>query len=147
MIRVRDGGGVSALSNIRARDASGLGDVAQVYARDAGGLHPLFSTLSVSASPDFIYGFGSSSSPIEITGNSCTATVAGGSPPFTYLWVAADPSWGPTFPSNAITQFRSPALGPGEASSTTFTCEVTDAGGNTATSNIVQADAQNNGFL
>lgn len=146
MIQVRDSGGLKALAAIKARDAVGLADIAQVYARDADGLHPLFTTFSATAAPTSNYGYGTSSSPIVVTTNICTVTVTGGTAPYTYSWTPVDGTWAAVFPTSPSTAFRSPSLDASQGSDTTFTCEVTDADGNTATTNPVSAEAVNTGF-
>lgn len=146
MISLRDSGGLSAIARIRVRDASGLHDIGQVYLRDSTGLHPLFSTFSAAAAPTANYGYGTSATPIIVTTNFCTVSVTGGTPPFTYLWTPVDGSWAAVYPTSYTTPFRSPSLDASQGSDTTFTCLVTDANGNTTTTNSVTAEAVNTGF-
>ncbi len=144
MISVRDAGGLANIGAIKVRDAGGLAPIAQLYIRDAGGLHPCFSTFSASASPTYNYGSGYSFGPIQVTTGACVVSTTGGGAPFTYNWIAADSGWEAVAPTSAATSFRSPALAPGDDSSTDFTCEVTDAFGNTVITNAVTAVARNN---
>jgi hypothetical protein len=146
MISVRDTGGSSTIGAARIRDGGGLSDLAQFSIRDADGLHSLLTTFSATAAPTSNYGYGTSSSPIVVTTNICTVTVTGGTAPYTYSWTPVDGTWAAVFPTSPSTAFRSPSLDASQGSDTTFTCEVTDADGNTATTNPVSAEAVNTGF-
>lgn len=144
-IRVRDSGGVATIASAKVRDGSNvLQSLAQIYIRDEDGLHPLLAGLSASVSPNTASGFGYSSSSIPVITSSSTCFATGGSGPYTYLWEPDDVAWAAVSPTAATTVFRSPALAPGEVSSTTFICTVTDAASNTAESPVVSTFAENN---
>lgn len=145
-VRVRDAGELATISAIKVRTPDGLEALAQLSIRDADGLHPLLTAMQVTAAPATTYGYGSSAVAIQITTNACTATVVGGSAPFTYAWEAADTGWAAVSPSAPTTLFRSPPVNAGADAFTIFTCTVTDAGGNVVVSNNVEASVANTGY-
>lgn len=105
-----------------------------------------FSSLSATASPTEVAGYGASSLPISVSTNQSTCVPSNGVGPFTYAWEAVDASgWGIVSASAARTAFASPNINAAEAAEGTFRCKVTDASGAEAFSNIVSAEASNLG--
>jgi hypothetical protein len=132
-IVMRDGGAVArTIALAKGRDENG-------------DLQTLIGTgFSAVASPDASIGYGwSESSVVVVTSTTCTVTVMGGVPPYTYSWVPDDVTWEATFPTSASTNFRSPALSPGDDVLTDFICTVTDSTAATTDANAVVARARN----
>lgn len=104
------------------------------------------SSLSVSASPNFV----SVPSGNLVTSNT-TATVTGGTAPYTYLWArtGGDLNQSVSIPNNTATAnfFDGRSGTSGEVDSTAnFACTVTDATGASATSNTVVSHVHTFGF-
>jgi hypothetical protein len=135
-------------ATISFRDAGNvLRTLAGLSFRDAGNVLRTTTSglISASALPTTVYGYGSSGGSIYITTDTTTATVTGGTPPYTHSWIPADLSWSAINPGSASTPFRSPVLGTGENSGTTFTDTITDLHGRTTTV-TVDAYAENLGY-
>jgi hypothetical protein len=148
MSDVRTASGRAELGGISARNAANaLVAIATGVVRDASGaLKTFFSALSASAAPLAVEGFVTSSSAQAGTTPSTTASAAGGTAPFAYLWEAvAAPGWTITHPAIATTAFTSPAAEPYTAQTGTFRCKITDASGAVAYTSEVSASIFNLG--
>lgn len=97
--------------------------------------------MSVVAAPSFVEALGSGS----ISTNSTTATVTGGTPPYTYAWSynGGDPTVTIDSPALATTSFSGSVIG-GDLLISYFVCDVTDSGALGARSNQVVAQIQGN---
>lgn len=142
-IRMRDSGGtLRTLARIRMRDEGGvLRTIQRIRIRDVSNiLRTVWQSMTAAASPGVISATGSTST---ITTTSAAVAVTGGTSPFTYLWSPAaynTDSVGITSPTAAITTFRRGACNSGDTYLGDFTCEVTDALGVVATTNVVSVD-------
>lgn len=135
------------------RDGSNaLVEVGQESIRDASGLSIYFapgSGMTVEVPPD-AYGAAANSGGVSVTTNAVTATVTGGTAPFTYLWSkvgGADPAWTIISPTSQTTAFRRYPVAPGDEETATFICTVTDASGTSEDSAAVAATVTNFGGL
>lgn len=107
------------------------------------------AALTVSASPTYVQGAVATGSFATITTASTTASVDGGSPPYTYAWSVFDAgggSWTPTAPSLATTAFQAVAVDSHEQFTGTMRCTVTDSRGATGTVDVT-AFVRNYGAL
>lgn len=152
MIVVRDAIGPSEIGAVVIREATGSSDIGEVLVRDAVGLQLIYSPasgMSADVPPD-AYGASASGSFVSISTNMVTVTVTGGTPGYSYSWAqidGPDVAWRSTSPTSATTSFRRTSVGPGDSWSATFVCTVTDANGQTATSNPVTATVTNLGNI
>lgn len=150
MIEVRNASGVAErLKAIEVRDGAGTAvPVKIVQIRDAtGAAKTVWQTMSLSVSPSLITGYASSTSSIDVTTGVATATIEGGTAPFSYAWTRTDAgadSWSIIIASAASTAFRANAVAAGADTTAEFTCTVTDANGLTATAST-DASAMNFG--
>lgn len=88
--------------------------------------------ISLAASPASSNASLSSPSIVVITSVPVTATVTGGTGPYSYLWAqTGGPAASVDSPFNATSRFAM-ALGPGSTEQGIFTCTVTDSNGLTA---------------
>lgn len=134
------------LAAFRWRDANNvLQTAAQVYMRDASGRKPLLISMSATATPSAVYGYGSSATPIRITTSSCSVAVVGGTAPYSYFWETVEADWVALSPTSAATIFRSPTIPASDFATAVFTCTVTDASGMAVVSNGVAASVSNTG--
>lgn len=109
--------------------ASGALGFSDFYGRSGG--------FSVSANSP-VSGFGSGST---INTSPSTASVVGGTPPYTYAWTfEGGDALTALSPSSASTAFQSTTAQIGEPQSATFNCSVTDSLGAIGTSNSVLAN-------
>lgn len=113
--------------------------------RDAAGVAKTFwQSMSASAAPVEVSGYGNTASPVDITVGPVTVTVVGGVAPFTYAW-STDPDWTVDAPTAATTTLTADDVGAGSSASAYFTCTVTDDTGAEAETNQVLATAVNLG--
>lgn len=137
------------VSSIQVRDSGNvLRTVSGGFLRDPSAASRPFAGvggMTVTVTPDSAFGYGSSHAPIIITTTSVTASVEGGTAPFTYSWAAEFSSFDAVSPTSATTIFRSDAVGPGDTATDNFVCTVTDAHGQTAASAPIPATASNFG--
>lgn len=140
---------LGTIAAISARNADNdLVPVSIGKARNTTSVKTFFSGLSVLVVPDFITGYGNSSSPEDITVGTFTATGAGGVAPYTYAWTRTDAepeTWVINSPTAAATSMTAEAIDQFLGRNATFICTVTDANGNEADSNEVTARAKNLG--
>lgn len=132
-IRIRDEGGtLRTVSRIRMRDETGvLRLITRIRVRDTSNvLRTVFQYFTIDVSPTSITE--TASTPTIETGVSATASVTGGSAPFTYVWINSlgDPIQATT-PSSATTTFRKTSTLRGDSYLAEFVCQVTDALGTT----------------
>ncbi|MDH7638964.1 hypothetical protein [Sphingomonas oryzagri] len=152
MSAVRDTSALRTLTGISARDASNtLRTIAAGFARDSSNVsRKVFSafggTTGAVASPSDVRGTGRSNNAIAVTTAPSTCTASGGAAPLTYAWTqtGGDP-FTILYPTAASTAFTADSVSAGIPQAATFICTVTDAAGQTATSNIVTATARNLG--
>jgi hypothetical protein len=111
----------------------------------------VFQFFTASLSTSVVVGnyYGSSPAAQDITTASVNAIVAGGVGPFTYAWSRTDggpDTWTILSPTSAATSFKATGVPSGVQAIGSFECVVTDtgAGGATATTPSVAAEANNN---
>lgn len=145
-MNIRDASGtLRTVTSIAVRDAGGvLRQIQSAFARDAGGvLREVFSGLKALLSPDGASGYISSPGSAAATVGPITATISGGTGPYTYAWTV-DTGWTVLSPGNPSTSFRSPAMGPGDGETASTYCTVTDTSNSqTAVSNTLTLYANN----
>lgn len=144
-IIIRDGGNVPrTITGIQIRDGGNVArDISELRIRDSNNVSKLvFSTsspMTASASPETVSGISSGSG--TITTNATTVTPTGGTPPYTYAWsleshdgVGGTPA--ADSPTSATTTFTQTGIPPGESTSASWTCTVTDSLSNTAPATV-----------
>lgn len=135
-------GSTGAIGTIKVRESGGLSEISEMWVRN-GSVDQVFGIFSATVTPKISNGFGYSASFIQIVTSAVTASPVPSDPTgVTILWTTADAGWVATTPTAFHTFFLSPALGPGDSSSATFTGTLTK-GSNMATV-TVSAYAQNN---
>ncbi len=146
MIGVRDTTSLKQIARIWSRDGGGLDAIAIGKIRGVSGLSTFFASMSASASVPPTGYSNSGSAADTLTGNSF-CTVEGGVAPFTYLWeeVSASGVWTIVSPASSLTGFIASAVDPIDTRTATFKCTVTDANGEIAASNTIEATAVNIG--
>lgn len=88
--------------------------------------------ISLTTSPPTSFAERDSASIVLITSTPVTAVVAGGTGPYSYVWVqTSGPAASIYSPNSATSQFGM-SVGPGSSEQADFTCTVTDSGGLTA---------------
>lgn len=88
--------------------------------------------ISLSVSPQSSDASVNSASVAAVVTSNVTATVVGGTAPYTYAWVqTSGPAASIYSPTSATTKFAM-GLGPGSSEDAQFTCTVTDSNGLTA---------------
>ncbi len=99
------------------------------------------SGMSVIATPTFDETIGNGST----NSGTFTATVMGGTGPYTYSWdfAGGDNSVTPNSAATASTTFNA-TIGPGDNFLTNFVCNVADSGALTATSNQITVSFRSN---
>lgn len=143
MSGIRTPTGFEGIGAIRYRNgASALVGVGTVRLRTDSGLEVVFSGFSASVSPTFSSGEAYSAAAPQISTSIVYTSVSGGTPPYTYAWTLSA-GWSALNPTSGNTGFRSPHCFAGTTESGTASVEVTDANGNTATSNTISLDATN----
>lgn len=128
---IRDGGNVArTITELWIRD---LDNVPRLVFNPSGS-----ATLAVSLSDDAVSGASHGSG--TATTNSVTATVTGGTGPFTYAWTLSHtdgiPNPTANSPSSATTTFTQTGLAPDDFVSSTWLLTVTDANGVTTTATV-----------
>jgi len=120
-------GGNKDVTSITLGSTGGNKTVLEGYVGTTGGNKLFFSALSASASPTSVSGSGNTNA---ITSTASTATPTGGIGPFTYAWsnVGGDAAVVAVSPSSASSTFRKNPMMPGDSTSATFNCLVTDTG-------------------
>lgn len=111
-------------------------------------LQPVFSGMTVAASPDTLSATISTPFPSDAqTSNPSIATPTGGVAPYTYAWSLTDSlgSWNIDTSSSASSYMTAVNLAPGADANASMQCMVTDSIGSTALSNVVSASAFNSG--
>lgn len=109
------------------------------------------SALTVTATPEIVQGAQGLAASIPVATRSTTASVVGGSPPYTYAWTLLSDdglggAWTVLSPDSATAAFRASAIADGAESTATFRCTVTDARGATGTADVT-AVARNYGDI
>lgn len=97
------------------------------------------ASLAVGASPMFVQGAAASPTFVTINTGATTASVTGGSPPYSYAWTVQNEgggSWLITSPSSATTSFQAAAVDTLEQFTGTMRCTVTDSRGATGTVDV-----------
>lgn len=121
------------------RDAANVQQTtAAAYDRDTGNASELFYNpsgsegLAVTVSPTSVSGYGT----VNATTDTCTATAAGGTAPYTYAWtlVSTDSNTDPEAfnPTSAATVFTITNMNPNAVYTSQWQVTVTDANSNTA---------------
>lgn len=88
--------------------------------------------ISLSVFPTMSLATTSAAAVVAVTTANVTATVVGGTAPYTYAWVqTSGPAASIYSPTSATTKFAM-GLGPGSGEDAQFTCTVTDSNGLTA---------------
>ena len=147
-MQIRDASGtLRTITGIAMRDAGGvLRPIKMAKARDAGStLRVVFSGMKVTVSPDEATGFASTGGDRAVVTSGVSATVTGGTAPYTYAWTPSA-GWSATSPALASTAFVSPDISPGDSSTGDAYVTVTDANGQTAVSNDITLYAANGGW-
>lgn len=148
MIEVRDASAPQKAKAFEVRNSGGVHAAKIAQVRDASGVAKTFwQAMTASAAPSSVSGAANVNGTVTVVTNSTSATPAGGTGPYTYLWSGGSAGWSIGSPNNATTSFARSGLGPDDSDTTTFTCTVTDATGVTATTNSVEAFAQNVSYL
>jgi hypothetical protein len=137
MIRMRTSTGTAAVANVRVRGASAIAAVATARVRDGSGLRTVFAAggsaggLTVSAAPALAYGAAASGGEASASTQSVTVTVTGGSGALSYAWTTqdSDGSWSIDISNGPTTRFTALTILPGQTSTATFRCTVTDQSG------------------
>lgn len=119
---IQDGATLRPLRAIQIMDGATLRTVASFVA-----------PMTVAASPTEVIGTDTGST---VTSQSATVTPTGGGAPYTYAWVRNTGSATINSPTSATTTFTETGLAVSELRTSTFTCTVTDASGQTATANV-----------
>lgn len=149
MSAIRTSGGLKEIARISVRNAANvLKEVVAGHVRNAANVlkdFPGIGGLTVIASPGDAYGYGSSNFSIQITTGGVTASVIGGTAPYSYLWTTAFGQMEAVSPNSATTIFRSILVSPGDTASDEATCTVTDANGNTGAATGITLNASNFG--
>ncbi len=134
-IRIRDGGGtLRTITRIKMRDGEGLlRTIQRIRIRDASNvLRTVYQSISVTLSDATKNATGST---FTITTGSVTASVSGGTAPYSYSWVELfGGGIDIVSPTSATSTFRATGMTSGEVRSAAFNCVVTDATGAVATS-------------
>ena len=139
-IRLRDASGtLRTLARIRMRDEGGnLRTIQRIRIRDASNiLRTVWQAMTVALSGSTATATAATST---ITTGSVTATLSGGTAPYSYLWQAASYNTdgiGITTPTAASTSFRRTGCISGDGYLGDFYCTVTDAMGVVANSGMV----------
>ena len=98
--------------------------------------------LAVNIDPALVIGSALTDDPATVTTATATASVTGGTAPYTFAWAldSGNVGWTATNPTAATTSFRFATIGPGDSEFGVFEVTVTDARGRTATGTVeVQA--------
>lgn len=149
MITVRTPTGDKAASAVTIRTPTGDKLVARMVLRTPTGDKEFYTSaagaLTVTAEPPSAIGTAYISDFVFVTTNSVTATVSGGTAPYTYAWtrVSGDAGFNALTGSSASTRFRI-SLDVGGEAFAVFRCTVTDARGRTGTVDV-EATAYNFG--
>ena len=136
-IKVRDAGATRTITGMQVKHAGTVRRVRTVKVMDGDELRTVaqfFSDLSVSVSPEYVVGGGSSFKPAPITTTTATATPSGEAAPFTYSWVKLSGDGEPVSPTQAGTKFTA-VIGTGTFHGV-FRVTVTDAIGQTASADV-----------
>lgn len=151
MITLRTPTGDKAAAAITLRTPTGDKAVSQMVLRIETGDVPIYiagggAGLVVDANPISVTGAVGSSGTPNVTTNTTTVTVSGGTAPYSYLWteIEADFPWSIGSPNSASTRFTALSVSTIDNSFASFECTVTDARGRTG-SVIVDATAFNFG--
>lgn len=137
MFRVLTAGVVQGLSEFRVQHRDALVTLRTAKVMQGGALRIVFNRVAALAvdnigDPASAYGASSTLVTTEVT-----ATVTGGTGPFTYAWALVSHDQGnppvPTNPSFATTAFRQGGAVLGSITNGTFICTVTDSLGATGT--------------
>lgn len=153
MMRERTLTGVKNAASIKERTPTGLKAAANVYIRTPTGTKRFYSsasaTLTVNA-PGSAYGGASYPGTTAVSTDTVTATVTGGTPPYTGIWTRTDgnpESWIIPSSTSPSTNFRCEEVGPGDVFNATFIYTATDSLGVVGVSNEVTATVTNIGGL
>lgn len=148
-MKVRDSAGtLRTVKSLRVRDAANtLRNVSALRVRDSANTLRNVANIggmTVTPSPDSVFGYGNSHGSITVTTGITSVTVDGGTAPYIYAWTTGGTCSAVT-PTIASTIFRFLGMGPGDHQEDTATCTVTDAHGNVGVSNTVSISADNYG--
>lgn len=117
--------------------------ITELWMRDASNtprlIYSTTAALSVAVNNNPVSGVTSGTG--TAVSNSTTATPTGGTAPYTYAWTLIShnhPTTPPTIgsPAAAATTFTQSGIGSGASYAATFRCTVTDANGNTASTDV-----------
>lgn len=146
---VRDStGALRTVKRLYVRDSvNALRNVSAMKVRDAtNALRTVSSVggMTVTASPDSVFGYGSSHGSIAISTGATTVAVVGGTGPYSYSW-ATGGATSAVSPTSATTIFRGMGVAPGDHIDDTAICTVTDALAAVVASNTVFISLDNYG--
>ena len=151
MITLRTPTGDKVATAITLRTPNGDEAVSRMVLRTETGDVPIYiagggAGLVVEANPISVTGAAGSSGTPDVTTNTTTVTVSGGTAPYSYLWteIPGDFSWLIGSPNSASTRFTALSVSVDDDYFTSFECTVTDARGHTC-SVIVEANVFNFG--
>jgi hypothetical protein len=132
-------------ANLRVRTAGGTKLAENAYLRTAAGLKSLFSKFAVSVDKPVVYAARNSAGSTPVTTPEVAALVDGATGAAAYTWSRADGGahpWTIDSPNSATTTFTT-SVARASIEAAAFKCTVTDAGGHSADTPNVSAQAEN----